>query len=456
MADIPKKERLFLYGLLTVVVLLGLLGWIQAYHNEQELVIPQEFYSAIEELEQGYTPAEDHEEEQMASSEEEEEERDPVDVRVIYGEHKPIYETIEYDGIFEPHRTISVFPSGPGRIKEIHGEVGDRVEKDELLVRLETDELDANIEQAQAAVEAAKMTLQMAEEGARGEEVEQAHEAVEQARIAKEVAENSYERTKTLYEEDIVSKQEYEMALSDKKIARSQYETAKSQADLAVSGAREEEIEGARAQLQQAEAQLEMAELRREDAVIKAPDHGIISHRQGEKGELIGEAPLFTLIQIDPLQISVHVGEKDIGDIEKGQDVLIEPRAYPREEFKGVVSTVAPAADPDSRLFLVEVEVDNPQEKIRPGMYTRLSIVTAEDASYPVLPEKAIEKREDQHHIFVVEEGVAVGKEVELGAEKKGYLQVTQGLKPHTPVIVESKDPLETGMPVSIQEGSIQ
>ncbi len=309
-------------------------------------------------------------------------------------------ESIDFDGVTEPNRQTIVVPKVSGQVEEILVEEGERVERGDLLFKIDSERMEEQYKQARAGLSVAEAQLEMARAGARKEEIKQLEERVNQAEAQALLAKRSYERMKHLYENDVVSLHEYEGTEAEYRVAEAELSLAKRELETARGGAREEEIQMAQAEVELATADLSMAEMGYRDTSIEAPSTGTIFRKEIETGELVGEEPVMVIIDLDQIKVSFQVGEMDVVHLERDQRALVTVDALPEREFEGQVSYVSPAADPESGQFEVEVTVENPDHQLKPGMYARAEVFTAEEDDVRLLPEDII--REDENVYVVV------------------------------------------------------
>lgn len=445
------KIPIILFALITLA-LLGGWGWLRFYQIQDDALKIDELKKQIAELETKISQERKNGREKTSPSSEPDEML-PLLVSTVFAEAPARKETITYDGILQPSRTTYIFPKRPGEVKGVLVNEGHRVKQGDLLLEMDTREIDKNFEQAQAGVEAARAQLEMAKEGLREEEINQIREAVTQAETQLELAQSSYERIKTLHEDGIVSQQEFEQARAEKNLAQSNLVNAKINLDLTKSGARDLEIQAARAQLRQAEIQLELAEMARENTRINAPRDGVIISRDVEPGELVGEAqPPLVLGNLDPLHLQISVGERDIGKLKPGQIAEIFLRAVPDTKITGEVIRVSPVADPENRLFRVTIEIANPEDNIRPGMYAEATVLIDPGPGYPVVPREAVHFQNGNPYVYTISGGEASPRPVELGEEENGKIPITSGLQHGEEVILQVDGEIVPGRDVEVQE----
>ncbi len=211
----------------------------------------------------------------------------------------------------------------PGRVGKVFVDEGARVRRGTPLLELETDYLKIEVERAEAALARAK-----------------AGEAE---------ARRDFDR-----KEGLVAKGSVSQAVYDRTKAT---------------------LDQAEATRLETEAALTLARQRLEDAVMVSPIDGIIAERKTDVGERLGEATVaFVVVQISPLKVRFRLPERYLAQVEKGQAVRARVDPYPNEVFEGKVSTVVRAVDPATRTFAVEAEIPNRDERLKPGLFTRVEL----------------------------------------------------------------------------------
>lgn len=270
--------------------------------------------------------------------------RDPVDDDSIYGNGR-----IEGD-------EVRVAAEIPGRIEKLTVQEGDRVQADELVAELSTDETRARLEEAGAAVQAAEAAVAAAE--ARVETLEH-HEAT---------ARTDHERLQALYRAG---------AISGRELDRAENALAEAAGERAVA---EKQLRQARAQRDAAAAAEAAVRTRLADARVIAPLDGVVLLRLAEPGEVVQAGqPLVILVDPGDLFLDVYIEERQIGKVRVGNPARVTVDAFPQRTFDGVVSEVAQRAEftprdvhmPDERatqVFAVKIRLRNDDGFLKPGM----------------------------------------------------------------------------------------
>lgn len=355
-------------------------------------------------------------------------------------------------GRIEAEDAVDVVSKIPGKVSEVLCDVGDYVEEGEPLVVLETDELQAQMAQAQAALAAAQANLSANESGVLPQQVEQVRASFEQAKANYNNAKADYGRMKALYEADAIAKQAFDAMTLKYDVARTQYETAKEQLRL-TQGRVPRNVETLRAQVAQAEAAVQLIQTNIDNSVIKAPISGEVSMRMVEPGEMASAGyPLASIVNIDNVKVVIDVSEEEINQIEDGQEAEFDVDALENEEpLIGIVSIVPPASNP-TRLFQVKIDIENPEHKLKPGMFADVDIVTGTRKNVVVAPKDSILIKKHGNIAYVVKDGKAEERIVKLGVSNGENVEITKGLKEGEQLVVKGQNLLKEGTPVKIEK----
>ncbi len=191
-----------------------------------------------------------------------------------------------------------------------------------------------------------------------------------------------------------------------------------------------------------------------ENTLLVSPINGIVTARNYDKGDMYAmAAPLFVVEEIRPVKLMVNASEKLFTSIKKGMPVDVKLDVYGDEVFKGVVSLVYPTINPQSRTFPVEIKIQNGNEKIRPGMFARVTFAYG-TAEHVVVPDMAVVKLSGSgdRFVYVVEDGKVVFKKVELGRRFDTEYEIVSGLSSGDKVVVEGHSRLVNGAAVDVIE----
>jgi membrane fusion protein, multidrug efflux system len=169
-------------------------------------------------------------------------------------------------------------------------------------------------------------------------------------------------------------------------------------------------------------------------------------------GEYIREnAAIVTIVQMNPLKLRTAVQERHAGVIRPGLSAHFRVEAFPEDLFQGKVAFVSPAGDPATRTFTIEILVDNPQWKLKPGFFAKGIIATQVDEGIIAVPEEAISTLAGVSSVFIVEQSKVRQHVVAIGARQGKLLEVREGLRGNEVLAGSNLSQLATGVPVDVE-----
>jgi membrane fusion protein, heavy metal efflux system len=174
---------------------------------------------------------------------------------------------------------------------------------------------------------------------------------------------------------------------------------------------------------------------------VTAPLAGTITARKVGPGQFIRQDntdPLFVIADLAQMWMLANVYETDVPWIKVGQPVEVRVMAYPEEVFKAIITYIGAAVDPATHRVDVRAVVDNPAQKLKPEMFATFRIITHTDMHYLAVPLSAVVRDGDKTSVWVAQpEHQFVRREVKLGLEQNGYIQILSGLQAGEQVAVE-------------------
>lgn len=186
-------------------------------------------------------------------------------------------------------------------------------------------------------------------------------------------------------------------------------------------------------------ALVETPELLGKPLELKAPIDGAIIDRPAVVGELVDKGtPIYTIS--DPLHLWViaQIKERDIALVEVGQEATFTVLARPNERFTGKVARIGNQVQPDSRTLEVRIETENPEGKLKPGMFADVAITTAVLRDALVIPERAVQSDQERQIVFVsLGKGKFEKRVVQLGKQQGETVQVLDGLKEGEKIVTQ-------------------
>lgn len=235
-----------------------------------------------------------------------------------------------------------------------------------------------------------------------------------QAKIKYANDESEYERIKALYEQGGVSKSDFDQIEMGIKVSK---------------------------------AQLDNLE---KNTYLRSPINGVVSARNYDQGDMYSMAqPLFTVQQIVPVKMLVAISEADYSKVKVGIPVEVTADALPGKTYTGKIVRIHPTIDAASHTFAAEVSVPNNNRELRPGMFVRAKVNLGSSQSV-VIPDICVVKQQGsgQRFVFVVIDGVAVQRPVELGMHFGNKYEILSGIDAGDKVVTKGASTLKEGTKV--------
>ncbi|MCZ6819340.1 MAG: efflux RND transporter periplasmic adaptor subunit [Calditrichaeota bacterium] len=238
------------------------------------------------------------------------------------------------------------------------------------------------------------------------------------AKVDYEQEKNLYERKKAMSEKQLLSKEEFEMA----------------------------KFSVAARKLLWQEAKLNLNHTR-----ITAPISGVVGERLRRPGDRIQPSDkLFTVINNDEMIAVIHVPEKEIGVIKKGQKAFIKSQHLGDDQFAGWIKRVSPVVDPQSGTFKVTVGIDNKGKRLRPGMFVNVHVITDVHRNTVLVPKTAVVYQNENMHVFVVKDNIAKKVTLVPGYQDYEKIESRSGIDPDDKIVVVGQAGLKDGAKVNI------
>jgi RND family efflux transporter MFP subunit len=324
--------------------------------------------------------------------------------------------TIEATGSFQPAESSDVAPDASGRVIATPVDVGQFVKAGAVLVRLQGIDAGLRLDQSRAAAARAEANVKFAE------------------------SQNALAQT---------TAQRYAALLATGDVSRTVADQARTQAETAA-----ESVNTARASLAEARAQLAMAEKAVSDVVVAAPFAGFISERRVSLGEYVQPSTaVVTLLKTDPLRLQLTIPAVQAGRVAVGHKVIASVDAFPGRSFTGAITAVNPSVSAESRSFMVEARVPNPESLLKPGMFAVATIDQGRTERALLVPRKAVieDPNTNSYRVFTIDDkSVARLRVVQLAARQQGdTVHILSGIKEGERVATSSLADLYDGAQVS-------
>jgi RND family efflux transporter MFP subunit len=325
--------------------------------------------------------------------------------------------TLEATGSFEADESSDVAPDSSGRVIATPVDVGQFVKSGSVLVRLQGIDAGLRLDEARAAVSRAEANLKLAE------------------------SQNTLAQT---------TAQRYASLQATGDVSSTVADQARTGAESSV-----QNVNTARAMVAQARAQLALAEKAVADVAVLAPFSGYIGERRVSLGEYVQPSTaVVTLLKIDPLRLRLIIPGVQAGQVRIGQTVTARVDAFPEQSFTGRIAAVNPAISAESRSFVVEARVPNPDALLKPGMFAVATIDQGRTAKVMLVPRRAVieDANTNSYRVFVIDkDNKARLRVVQLAARELGEnTRILSGLQDNDRVATSNLAELYDGADVTI------
>ncbi|MDA8082975.1 MAG: efflux RND transporter periplasmic adaptor subunit [Nitrospiraceae bacterium] len=330
-------------------------------------------------------------------------------------------------GYVVAQRKAAVASKITGRLVALMAEEGSRVKKGEALARLENDDAIAARDQATANLKGAV-------------------EAVEQAKAELQDATLSVKRNRELMEQGFVSRQDFD--------------TADARYRKAVAGAA-----GAEAAVAAARAALKGAEVAVEYALIRAPFDAVVLTKNADIGDIVtplgaaanARASVFTLADMESLQVEVDVTESNLSKVKSGQPCEVLLDAFPDSRFRGRVHMIVPTADRSKATILVKVGFIDKDSRILPEMSARVAflerqLTAGEETPRTAVHPDAVVTRQQKKSVYLLKGDRVVETPVTLGGRIGDMVEVLSGVSAGDKVVLKPSGKLRNGSLIKVVE----
>ncbi len=319
-----------------------------------------------------------------------------VDVRAL-SRRVPITGTVQ------PLDWTEVKAQTAGEVAAVEVRSGDRVERGQILARLDARDLTARLADKRAALAGARAQLALSG--------------------------RKRDTTRAMFERDLVAQMELDSAESAYRV---------SEANVA-----------------SLEAQLEQARKALADTEIRSPLDGVVAERGAQVGSAVTPgSKLFTVMDLSTLELTALVPASDIPAVQVGQKVEFQVEGFGERSFDGTVERINPSTEPGSRSIAIYVQIANTAGELRGGMFAQGSLVIARSADARVIPASALREEAGETFVYRIEGDRLARRNVEIALRDaaSGSIAIASGLEAGDRVIASPLANLQNGMAVRVTE----
>jgi len=356
-------------------------------------------------------------------------------VKTVQVAETPIGETVTVNGTLAAYDQATVGTKVAGRLQSISVDFGTVVRKGQAIAKLEPQDYQLRVQQAEAALAQARARVGLSPDGGDDRVTLDQTGTVREAKAVLEESKAKRDRAARLINQGIIPKAEMDTADADYKVATSRYQDAV------------EEIRNRQGLLAQRRSELNLARQQLADTILYAPMTGVVQEKRASTGEyLAAGAPVVDIVQIDPLRLRVDVPERESHKIHTGQSVRVTVEGDP-DAYLGTVKRLSPSISQQNRVLSVEADVRN-NGHLKPGAFVKAEIVTDQASTAATVPPSAIVTFAGIEKVITIEGGKAVEKVVMTGRRGEDWVEIKTGINVGQKVIVNPGN-LQSGQAVA-------
>jgi multidrug efflux pump subunit AcrA (membrane-fusion protein) len=339
---------------------------------------------------------------------------------------KPLDQLVVVTGTLAAEQEITLGLKVAGRISDLMVDLGSTVRQGDVVARLDTTDFTLRVRQSEAALQQARVRLGLPPYGKQRRRQYRANRSGPLLPVRRWIppvpawsARSSFPRTVS-WRKRISTPSMAPIKLQEAEYADSLDEAKNRQGVLA-----------------QRRSELEIARQQLNDAVLYAPITGAVRQRNANVGEYLASgAPVVTLVQMNPLRLKTEVPERDALQIRNGMMVRVSVDGA-AGTHEGRVVRLSPTIDETSRTLLVETEVANANNVLRPGAFARAEIIVSSRQRALIVPAAALATFAGIDRVFVVQEGKVAEKRVRTGRRSEAGVEVLEGITAGDVVVIE-------------------
>jgi RND family efflux transporter MFP subunit len=367
----------------------------------------------------------------------------PLKVKAVVATERIVKRNVESVGTLFPLDETIVSAEIDGRVDRVEVDLGDFVNKGQLLVHISDEEQRYLLAQNEAQLRSSLERLGLSKETEKLQDIKTAPD-VRRAEADVFDAEQRYKRTRELRDQGIGAQADLDQAQARFNAMRAAYDSTINQTRNLV-----QEVERFRAIVD-----LQRKKLR--DTSVYAPFAGSVKERQATVGQFVrANTPLIVMVKTDPLRLRLDVPERMGPWVKIGQIAQVEVEAFEGQKFSGKIWRVSPTVDQAKRTFVAEALIPNPGMRLKPGSYARARIPTDKSETIVLLPNRAVQYVLGSNKAYVIKDGVIEARDIKIGERFENDIEVLEGVSAGESVATTNLPRLDTGSKVVI-DASVQ
>lgn len=367
-----------------------------------------------------------------------------------------IKQYVEDTAVVECKDKQTVYIEGAGKINGINLDAGDTVKKGDLLLTIDDADLQMQLKEANAKVDAARAQIQSTDISNYANQIEIAASAVAQAEVANNSALRNYESAKALYDGGAISKEDLNKAEDESKAAAATLKSSQLQLEEAKKGSPDYVKSGYVSQFEQAVIFRDTIQRNIEKQCIESPMDGVVLEKLVEENSIAAPGTAaFIIGNTSSLELEASIISDDSYKVSVGDEVEISGKFLGDTVIKGKVSKIAPSAKTitstlgvNQKRVQVIIDITDDNNLLKPGYNVDIKIVTAAKDDVIAVPDSAVFDYAGSSCVFIVDNGKAVIRKVKKGIEGDKLIEITEGLNEGDMVLVKPDDTIKEGIKI--------
>jgi len=345
-------------------------------------------------------------------------------VTTVTAVEMPLEQLIVVTGTLGAEQEIILGMKVAGRISDLPVDLGSTLQKGDVIARLDTTDFELRVRQSTAALEQARVRLGLSPSGTNEDVNIEQTAPVREARANMDGAKARLDRAAQLYEKGLMAKADFDVTNSAYKVTEAHYADAL------------DEARNRQGILSQRRSELEIARQQLADAILYAPIGGAVRQRSANVGQYVSAgAPIVTLVQMSPLRLRTDVPEREALNIRSGMLVRVTVEGT-STIHEGRVVRLSPSVDEANRTLLVETEIPNTSNALRPGSFARAEIVASSSQRGLIVPAAAVVSFAGIDRVFTVRDGKVSEIRIKTGRRTEVGIEILDGVSPGDQVVV--------------------
>jgi HlyD family secretion protein len=345
-----------------------------------------------------------------------------------------------------------------GKVAQVFVQTGDWVKAGDPLVQIDTTDLNAQLQQQQAALQVAQAQLAKSKNDAKNSAT-QSNISLQQAKTALDASQAKYNRVLSLFNAGAETQQDLDNAKQDLTTNQEKYNSALQSynaVDLGGNPLNQDSVKVSESQVEQARANIAVLENQISEATVTSPVSGVVASRDVEVGGFAGsQSSVVTIVQTNPVKVNLNVPEDLISQIKVGQAVKVGVQDDKNKSLDAKISRISPVLDNNAKSYPVEVDLANPDGSLKPGMVAQVTITGLPTHKGILIPASALVQTPDGPKVFTVQNNIAHQHLIKLGQIGTDQVEVLSGINEGDVLVTTGEELLSEGAEVTAASNGV-